>query len=79
MRIGLQNILEALCALGYGDDERLGEAWDLLNNKRNKDGQVILGGTLSKSYLPKERVGKASKWATFYTLLAEKAAHTDNS
>jgi hypothetical protein len=64
MRVGLQNIVEALCALGYGDDERLCDAWDLLNNKRNKDGQVILGGTLSKSYLPKERVGRPSKWAS---------------
>lgn len=56
------------------NDERMEEAWDLLKNKRNSDGQVVLGGTLNKSYLPKERVGKPSKWATFYTLLAEKAA-----
>lgn len=42
-----------------------------LKQQKNENGQVILDGTLTKSYLPKERVGKPSKWATFYTLLAE--------
>jgi len=72
MRVGLQNIVEAFSALGYGNDERLTKAWDMLNAQRNDIGQVLLNGTLTKSYLPKERVGKPSKWATFYTLLAEK-------
>ncbi len=35
-------------------------------------GRVILAGTMTKSYLPKEKVGKPSAWATFYTLLAYK-------
>jgi hypothetical protein len=72
MRVGLQNIVESLCALGYGDDSRLKEAWDILNSKKTSDGKYILTGTLSKSYLSKERVGKPSKWVTFYSLLAEK-------
>jgi hypothetical protein len=72
MRIGLQNIVEAFCALGYGMDTRLKEAWNMLERKKDKDGKYILNGTLSKSYLPKERVGKPSKWVTFYTLLAKK-------
>lgn len=70
--MGLQNIVEAFCALGYGNDEPLHEAWDLLNSQSDVDGKVILKGTLSKSYLPKERCGKPSKWATFYKLLAQK-------
>ncbi len=72
MRVGLQNVIEAFCALGYGNDERLKSAWDILYSKREKDGRYVLNGTLSKSYLPKERVGKPSKWITFYALLAEK-------
>lgn len=72
MRIGLQNIVEAFCALGYGMDKKLKEAWNLLEEKRDKDGKYILNGTLTKSYLPKEKVGKPSKWVTFYTLLAKK-------
>lgn len=72
MRVGLQNIVEAFCALGYGNDNRLQEAWNILNSKRTPDGKYILNGTLTKSYLPKERTGKPSKWVTFYTLLAKK-------
>ena len=72
MRVGMQNIVESFCALGYGSDPRLNEAWNILNSKKTPEGQYILNGTLTKSYLPKERVGKASKWVTFYTMLAEK-------
>ena len=72
MRVGLQNIVESLCALGYGNDPRLQEAWGILNSKKTSDGKYMLNGTLSKSYLPKERVGKPSKWVAFYALLAEK-------
>jgi hypothetical protein len=72
MRVGLQNMVESFCALGYGNDVRLTEAWDLLNGKKTEDGKYILKGTLSKSYLPKERAGKPSKWVTFYAMLALK-------
>jgi len=58
--------------LGYANDGRLNEAWNFLDNNKDNDGKTILKGTLSKSYLPKERVGKPSKWITFYSLLAEK-------
>lgn len=72
MRIGLQNVAEAFAVLGYGNDERLNRAWNMLESRKDENGKVLLDGTLTKSYLPKERVGKPSKWATFYTLLAEK-------
>ena len=69
---GLQNIVESFCALGYGNDPRLSKAWNILNSKKTLDGKYILNGTLTKSYLPKERVGKPSKWVTFYAMLANK-------
>jgi hypothetical protein len=72
MRVGLHNIVESFCGLGYGNDERLQQAWNILNTKKNEEGKYILDGTLTKSYLPKESVGKPSKWVTFYALLAEK-------
>ena len=74
MRVGLQNIVEAFCVLGYGKDKKLKEAWNILESKKDTDGKYILDGTLTKSYLPKtkEKVGKPSKWITFYTLLAKK-------
>lgn len=72
MRVGIHNVIEAFSALGYGNDERLKEAWDFLYNHKSDDGKMIIAQTLTKSYLPKERAGKESKWVTFYTLLAEK-------
>lgn len=67
-----QNIVESMCALGYENDPRLINSWEILNSKKNINGQYILDGTLTKSYLPKEKVGNPSKWVTFYSLLAEK-------
>ncbi|MCL2014026.1 MAG: hypothetical protein FWG69_03450 [Oscillospiraceae bacterium] len=72
MRVGIHHVVETFCALGYGNDDRLTEAWNILNEKKDPDGKYILNGTLTKSYLPKERVGKPSKWVTFYALLAQK-------
>ena len=72
MRVGLQNVLEAFCSLGYGNDKCLSSAWEIIDKDKDNIGRVFLQGTLTKSYLPKEKVGKPSKWATFYTLLADK-------
>ena len=72
MRVGLQNVVESFAALCYGNNECLKEAWSILEDCKDDTGKVLLKGTLTKSYLPKEKVGKPSKWATFYTLLAEK-------
>jgi hypothetical protein len=72
MRVGLQNIIEAFCVLGHGTDKKLKEAWNIIETKKDTNGKYILNGTLAKSYLPKEKVGKPSKWVTFYTLLAKK-------
>ena len=71
MRVGLHNVIEALCALGYGHDDRLDTAWTLLHAKADRQGRYPLEGTLTKSYLPKARVGKPSEWVTFYAELAE--------
>lgn len=75
MRMGIHNVLEAFSALGYGNDERLKEAWACLNRYADETGKVGMTATLTKSYLPKERAGKPSKWVTFYKLLAEKHCH----
>lgn len=72
MRVGIHNILEAMCTLGFGQHPALNPAWELLNRQKDAEGRILLAGTLTKSYLPKERIGQPSKWATFYTLLAEK-------
>jgi hypothetical protein len=78
MRVGLQNLIESFCALGYGTDKKLNEAWKILHAKKNDEGKYILNGTLTKSYLPKEKVGQPSKWVTLYALLAEKNKTQNN-
>jgi hypothetical protein len=72
MRVGLPVLLEALSALGAALEPDFAEAWRLLDGKRDPQGRIPLEGTLSKSYLPKERVGKPSKWASLYACLAWK-------
>ena len=70
MRVGFPLLLDALAALGVGWAPELQEAWDLLEQKRDPQGKIVLEGTLGKSYLLKERVGRPSKWATLYAWLA---------
>ncbi len=75
LHVGLPLLLDALAALGTGEATELQEAWNLLEKKRDRDGRILLEGTLpaNKSYLPKERVGKPSKWGTLYACLAYKS------
>lgn len=72
MRVGIHNIMETVSSLGYGNAPGATIGWNYLNAAKDEMGRVILSGTLTKSYLPKEKVGKPSAWATFYALLAEK-------
>lgn len=72
MRVGLPILLDAFAVLGTGRAPELEEAWRLLEEKADWQGKVGLDGTLSKAYLPKERVGKPSKWGTLYACLALK-------
>lgn len=72
-RVGLPLLLDAFAAIGVGDAPELKAAWDILKLKQDEHGKVKLEGTLAKSYLPKERVGRPGKWVTLYTLLANKA------
>ena len=73
-RVGLPVLLYAFTVLGAGEAPELEEAWRLLEEKQDADGRVLLEGTLplNKAYLPKEKVGRPSKWATLYACLAWK-------
>ncbi len=71
MRVGLQNIVESFSPLEYGGAAWMQEAWERLEEQKDEMGRVILDGTPRRSYPPKEKVKKASKWAAFYMLLAK--------
>lgn len=49
-----------------------------MNSQKDVNGRLTLAGTLSKLYLPKECIDKPSKWATFYSLLADKHINVNN-
>ena len=69
-RVGLPMLLDALASLGAGRAPELAEAWEILKAKQDAQGRIKLEGTLAKSYLPKERVGRPGKWVTLYAWLA---------
>lgn len=73
MRVGIHSLLESLAVLGAGREPEFAEAWSILDAKRDEQGRIPLDGTLTKSYLPREHVGKPSKWVTLYACLADKA------
>jgi len=58
-------ILEVLTALGYGGDPRLGNAYELLLSKQDKQGRWKLEYTYNgKTWVAVEERGKPSKWVT---------------
>ena len=57
--------LEVLTALGYGDDERLRPALELLLSKRDKQGRWRMEYSYNgKTWVEIERKGEPSKWVT---------------
>jgi hypothetical protein len=72
--VGLPVLLEAFAALGAGEAVELSEAWSLLEGKKDEHGRIPLEGTLpgKKAYLPREGIGKPTKWGTLYAYLAWK-------
>ena len=72
MRTGLPLILAALAILGAGRDPALARGWDLLADKKNANGRLLLEGTLTRQPVSFGKVGQENKWLTFYALLAER-------
>ena len=70
MRVGIVNVYEALVSLLGKDDPALPECAAIIESHTVR-GKVILQGTSTKTYLPKEKVGGPSKWNTLYYLLAQ--------
>ncbi len=71
-RIGLHMILYSLSLLGKADDPRCKRAWNILEQRRTKEGKYVIDGSLTKPYIKTEKPGKPSKWVTFYALAAKK-------
>lgn len=63
--------LYALSRMGYGQDERLQPAWDILESKRDQSGRYILDRRKWTIFNPGDK-GQPNKWATLYACLAQK-------
>ena len=71
---GLVEILFDLGSMGHGGDPRLERAWKLLESKADGSGRYILEWTPAQCPWKVGKRGEPNKWATFYALMAKKAA-----
>jgi hypothetical protein len=65
----LLETIYALARMGYGSDERMKDAWDLLDRSRCEDGKYVLHLANRRSLLQLESK-KPDKFATLYAYLA---------
>jgi hypothetical protein len=68
----LWEILYSLSKIGYGRDDRLKRAWDLLESKLDVDGRMKLDWTPTKCIWKIGKKDENNMWLTFYVLLAKK-------
>jgi hypothetical protein len=61
-----------LSLLGYGQDERMREAWRLLESKKDQTTGKYLSDGHSNTLWKPDRKGQPSKWISLYALLALK-------
>jgi len=68
----LWEILFSLSKLGYGQNEKLKKAWDLLDSRLDEDGRMNLGWTPTSCRWKIGKKGENNEWLTFYVHLARK-------
>jgi hypothetical protein len=68
----LWEILFSLSKIGYGQNEKLSRAWDLLDSRLDVDGKMKLEWTPTKCMWKIGKKDENNEWLTFYVLLAKK-------
>ena len=71
-RAGLTEMVYALSKMGYGANDELNRAWEILDNKRDAKGKYRLDWTPTQALLKPGKRGEPNKWVTFYALLSKK-------
>lgn len=71
-RANTWEILYALSKMGYGRDERLHAAWEVLGRQADASGRYLLDWTPAQSPWKFGERGEVNKWITLYVLLAKK-------
>ncbi|MHA2094449.1 MAG: hypothetical protein ACW98F_07470 [Candidatus Hodarchaeales archaeon] len=79
-RAGLLETLYALAKMGHGEDPRVENAWNVLQNRRTSTGRYILdwtpGKTTNRYFFPGKKQTE-NKWVTFYAYLCLKFKKND--
>ena len=75
-RTNTREILYALSKLGYGRDERLADAWEVMENRKDASGRYRLSWTPAQCPWKVGKTGEPNKWITLYCMLAEKYRDT---
>jgi len=65
-------ILYALSRMGYGKDERLCDAWRIMESRKDADGRYLLHQTPGQCLWKVGKAGEPNQWITLYCMLAEK-------
>ena len=68
----LWEILFSLSKIGYGQNEKLKRAWDLLDSRLDIEGRMKLDWTPAKCIWKIGKKDENNEWLTFYVLLARK-------
>lgn len=71
-RTNVWEILYGLGKMGFGSDERLAGAWNLMESRKDADGRYRLDWTPPQSPWKAGKKGEPNKWITLYCMLAEK-------
>ncbi|HUV26013.1 MAG TPA: hypothetical protein VMW34_01490 [Anaerolineales bacterium] len=71
-RAGLTEMVYALSKMGFGVNDELNQAWEILDSKRDIQGKYILDHTPAQALLKPGKKGEPNKWLTFYAMLAKK-------
>jgi hypothetical protein len=73
-RTNVWEVLYALSKMGCGKDERLKDAWAVLDSRAGTEGRFKLDWTPPQSPWKAGKRGESNKWVTLYCLLAKKYA-----
>jgi hypothetical protein len=71
-RTNVYEVLLGLGRMGYGGDDRLKKAWEVLEARADEAGRYHLDWTPTQSPWKVGQRGEANGWVTFYALLARK-------
>jgi len=71
-RFGLIDVLLPLAKMGYGMDERVESAWNVLARHKTEEGKYMCDWIRNNKYWKIGKSGVANKWITFYAYLCLK-------